>query len=263
MRGKATNKKEIKKYLYYTLSVALWLVVWHVAAKLLDKEILLVTPYRAVVRLFELSLTESFWKAVLTSLGKIVGGFLTACVVGILLASLSAAAKVVYIFLNPLFTVIKATPVTSFIILAILWVKSPYLTSFISFSTAVPLVYFNVYQGIKSANSDILEMSRVFNVSLAGRISKVYVQSAAPFFITAAATGIGFAWKSGIAAEIIGYQGASIGSMIYYAKLYLETADLFAWTLAVILLSMLTEYAFKRVARWLYGDGAAKSRKEL
>ena len=40
------------------------------------------------------------------------------------------------------------------------------------------------------------------------------------------------AFKSGIAAEVIGVPDFSIGANLYEAKIYLDTASLFAWTLA-------------------------------
>ena len=59
-------------------------------------------------------------------------------------------------------------------------------------------------------------------------------------------TGLGFAWKSGIAAEVIALPALSVGKNLYDAKIYLERADLFAWTLAVILLSLGLEALLKR-----------------
>ena len=52
-------------------------------------------------------------------------------------------------------------------------------------------------------------------------------------------TALGLAWKSGVAAEVLAVPLHSIGANVYRSKLYLETTDLFAWTVTVILLSML------------------------
>ena len=46
------------------------------------------------------------------------------------------------------------------------------------------------------------------------------------------------ALQSAIAAEVLTVPHSAIGRMIYESKLYLQTTDLFAWTLAVILLSV-------------------------
>lgn len=55
---------------------------------------------------------------------------------------------------------------------------------------------------------------------------------------------LGMSWKSGIMAEVIGTPKPSIGKEMYAAKAYLQTPDLFAWTLIVIILSLLFEKSF-------------------
>ena len=49
----------------------------------------------------------------------------------------------------------------------------------------------------------------------------------------------------------------SIGKMIFESKLYLETTDLFAWTLAVILLSLVIERVLLKLVRRIGGKGGA------
>ena len=56
-------------------------------------------------------------------------------------------------------------------------------------------------------------------------------------------------WKSGAAAEVIGLPEHSIGEHLYMAKIYLETADLFAWTLVIVLVSLAFERAFLALLR--------------
>ena len=46
---------------------------------------------------------------------------------------------------------------------------------------------------------------------------------------------------AGIAAEVLSTPQLGIGTELYFSKTYLETSDLFAWTLVVILLSMMIE----------------------
>ena len=71
-----------------------------------------------------------------------------------------------------------------------------------------------------------------------------------PFFISALTSALGFAWKSGIAAEVLARPTKAIGKMIYDSKIYLETTDLFAWTLVVILMSVLLEKVVVRLVQW-------------
>ena len=67
--------------------------------------------------------------------------------------------------------------------------------------------------------------------------------------------GLGLAWKAGVAAEVLCLPKNAIGAQVYYAKIYLETPSLFAWTLAVIALSFLLEWAVGLLLRRLEGGG--------
>ena len=86
------------------------------------------------------------------------------------------------------------------------------------------------------------------------QIIYIYVKTVAPYVLSAATAGIGFAWKSGIAAELIGVVRGTIGASLHTARIFLQTADLFAWTITIVLLSYAMERAFalifRRVIKW-------------
>jgi NitT/TauT family transport system permease protein len=129
------------------------------------------------------------------------------------------------------------------------WLATGDIPIFISFLMVVPLIWANVHTGIAGTDTQLLEMAKVYRFSPARKIGYLYVPSVMPYFTAACSTGLGFAWKSGIAAEVIALPALAIGKQIYNAKIYLETVDLFAWTIAVILLSVLLE----RTALWGLG----------
>ena len=85
-------------------------------------------------------------------------------------------------------------------------------------------------------------MAQVYRLSLWKKLRFIYLPAVLPFFSSACVNGLGFAWKSGIAAEVLGRPKLAIGKQIYDSKIYVEIPELFAWTLVVILLSMLLEY---------------------
>ena len=62
-----------------------------------------------------------------------------------------------------------------------------------------------------------------------------------PHFLSACRTSLGLAWKAGVAAEVLTVPVRSIGRMLYESKLYLETVDLFAWTVVVVACSLIIE----------------------
>ena len=65
-----------------------------------------------------------------------------------------------------------------------------------------------------------------------------------PYFLSACRLSLGICWKAGVAAEVIGVPSGSIGEKLYNAKIYLNTPDLFAWTIVIIVISFVFEKCF-------------------
>ncbi|MGL4791441.1 MAG: ABC transporter permease [Anaerotignaceae bacterium] len=244
------NKR--KKLLIKFFAVVFWLMVWQVSSMVVGKELIMPSPFRVLETLFLLIKRETFWISIFSSMFGILKGFVFAVLVGIILAVITAAVPYMEEFFYPILSVIKATPVASFIILAILWIKTANIPVFICFLMVMPIIYTNVYKGIEETDKKLLEMAKVYNFSKLKTIKLIYVPSCLGYFYSACIMGIGFGWKSGIAAEVIATPKLSIGTNLYHAKIYLETAELFAWTLVVIVLSIIIERLFKFiVGKWL------------
>ena len=230
-------------------SVAVWLLAWQGLSMYIGQEILLVSPVSVVFRLAELFKDEGFWASVLFSFSRITAGFLLATVSGVLFAAFAAIFHRVEEFLAPAILFIKSTPVASFTILVLIWVSSRNLSVVISYLMVLPIIYTNVLKGIRSTDSKLLEMAKVFGISRRRRITYIYVSQVLPFFQSACLVGLGLCWKAGVAAEVIGIPKGSMGEKLYMAKIYFATPDLFAWTLTVIIVSLLFEKLFMFLVR--------------
>lgn len=237
-------KKRVKRILCTAAAVLFWLVIWELAALKLNSDIILVSPLDAVRRLFSLAGSGVFWKSVLFSAGRVLLGFALGLAAGTALALLSAKVKVIRILFSPLISAMKSIPVASFTILALIWIGSKNLSVLVSFLICVPIVCANMLEGMDSLDPKLGEMADVFKIPAWRRFVGVYLSQLLPFFRSASRLAIGLCWKSGVAAEVIGIPKGSIGEQLYDSKVYLETADLFAWTITVILLSWLCEKLF-------------------
>ncbi len=240
-------KSNLKKLLIISASVLFWLLIWQIAAVKLNSKILLVSPVEVIGRLGELLPTAEFWRSVMFSAARILLGFALGLTCGCGLALAAGKLKFVRLLFAPLVSVMKSIPVASFTILALIWIGSEDLSVLVSFLICVPIVYANMLEGIDSLDPKLKEMSRVFGIPVWRRFVGVYLSQLLPYFRSASRLAIGLCWKSGAAAEVIGIPDGSIGEKLFEAKVYLETADLFAWTLAVILLSKLCETLFVAV----------------
>ena len=220
------------------LAVAFWLAVWQLVAAAVGSRIILVGPLEVLARLAELVGTGEFWASVATSLGRIGAGFLGGVASGVALAAVASRLPAVRTLLAPVMGALKAVPVASFVILVLLWVSSSNLSVVIAWIMALPIVYTNVCEGIAQTDAGLLEMADVFGLTGLDRVRLVYLARVLPYFRAAVSLALGLSWKAGIAAEVIGLPDLTIGEHLYDAKVYLDTPSLFAWTVAIVVVSV-------------------------
>lgn len=230
------------------LPLLFWLLVWQLAGMAVERSVQgrgneLLLPYpssvlRALVRLWG---TGEFWESVLYSLGRILLGLVGGTLVGSALAVVTCASAWCDTLLSPAVRVIRATPITSFILLILLWTGRDRVPAVIAGLMVTPVVWENLTQGIHATSRELLEMAKAYRFSPLKTARLIYWPSIRPYFGAGVTTAMGLAWKSGVAAEVISLPKLAIGTEIYQSKLYLEIPDLFAWTLMVIALSLVLE----------------------
>ncbi len=185
---------------------------------------------------------SEFYTSTAASLWNVLSGILLAALLGILLAALTHRFSLLRDLVIPLMTVIKATPVASFIVLLLIWIGSDRVPSIITFLIVLPVVWTNIDEGLRQQDPKLCEVADVFGFSAIKRLRLLTIPSVRPYFLSACRSSLGLAWKAGVAAEIIAMPRETIGTMIGEARLYLNTEEMFAWTLTVILLSLLLEF---------------------
>ena len=245
--------KRISPKLTPFLAAAFWLAVWQALSMAVGQPLLLASPAATLARLWALVQTADFWRSLLFTLGHILAGFMLASLSGMALAVLAGRLEFVSALLSPLLSAMRSVPVASFVIAALIWVPSKRLSVLIAFVIVLPVVYAGTLDGVRQIDPRLREMARVFLMSRFNRLRAVELPAALPSVASALSVSIGLAWKSGVAAEVIGIPGGSIGEKLYKAKIYLATPDLFAWTLAIVAVSAacakLLKLALRRIER--------------
>ena len=244
------NKQITKKLIFVTVSFAGWLLLWWLAAKNNSLNFLFPTPVSTLKALGALVITASFWRTVLNSVLRILLGLAIGVLFGIILALLSKLSSFIYTFISLGMTFIKSTPVASVVmILCIIILDNSSLPVIIAVLMVMPIIWQNLIDGFDSVDGKILEMARIFEFSRKKKLKYIWVPTLLNYLIPAVITSIGLAWKSGIAAEIIAYTKNSIGKKIYLSKGFSEYEELMAWTLTVVILSLIFEFLAKYLLR--------------
>jgi len=247
---KKRNKYQFRK-IYIILG---WLIIWQILSLLVGNSILLVGPLETGKALAVQAVTVRFWQTIGCSWLRIAAGFFAGAGAGLILAAASARFPVMEEILSPVFALIKAVPVASFVVLFLIWWHSDILSVAISFCVVLPNIYISTLEGIHSTDGRLLEMAKVFGLSRHDTFFYLYRPALKPFLDSSIRISVGLGWKSGVAAEVIGTPAFSIGERLYMSKIYLETADVLAWTAVTILLSVLSEKAllwlWNRFCNW-------------
>ena len=229
--------------------IAFWLAIWQLLDAIIDNRLVLAGPIRVAQALVEQLGQPDFWVICGASFGRIALGFLLSFVVGFLLALVSCRHRLFRDFVDPIISLLRTIPVASFIILLLIWVGNQALTVFLAFFIVLPLIYTNMVTGFESVDRQMLEMARVYGLSRWRTFLYIYRPAFMPFLMSSTKISLGMTWKSGIMAEVLATPKPSIGKEMATARTFLDTPDLLAWTVVVMVLSFLFEKAFMELLK--------------
>ena len=239
------NSTIFLKILKGTGLFAFWIGVWYIAAALIGKEIFLPFPHTVAIRFLSLFKEAQFWITVGVSLLRILRGFVYGVILGFATALLTHYVPFTRTVISPLLRTVRAVPVVSFILLAFLWLDNDTIPVFIALLMVLPIIWENLSAGLGALDNGLTEMAKVYRIPRGKTLLRIIMPQLIPYFYSGALTGLGLAWKSGIAAEVISYPTVAIGKAMNNAKATLDTAEVFVWTVTVVALSLLFELIIK------------------
>lgn len=226
---------------------AFWLVAWMLVAALVAQPLILPGPGAVVMALLRLMCDAGTWAILVGSGARILGGLALAAVCGGVLAGVSARSRAFARLVAPALSFVKATPVACVVVLLLIWLGSAHVSIAAVFLMALPGVYFSLAEGLAQVNKPLEQTFRLHGVRGWRLFCAHTWREVLPFVLSCARAVIGMGWKAGVAAELIGMAVGTVGEHIYQAKLLIETADLLAWTVLVVVASWVCE----RVLVWL------------
>ena len=239
----------IKKLFKGTAILAFWLLIWQAAAMIINDNFLIPTPLETLNALFVLGQTGQFYLAVFKSLLRIIIGYALGVTVGFLGGVIANKFPLFNDLTSPAIQVIKAVPVASFIILAFFWCESDELPIFIAFLMVLPMVWSETLTALSGIDQKFIELARVYKLSPFKTFFKIKMPFITKTLLTTCLTALGFAWKSGIAAEIICRPQTALGTLLNDHKNYFDMPSVFALTVVVAALSIILEIVLKQAVR--------------
>ena len=246
-----TTSPRVKALLSRAGVLLVYLAIWALLAARINQPLLLPTPMSVLEKLLTLLPNPKFYAALGATLTRTLLAYFLGIAAAVLLGALCARLRVMELLLSPLLSAIRATPVTSFIVLALVWLSSPRVPILTGFLMTLPVVYSALLSAIRAIDPKLIEMASLYGFGRAKTLVHVIIPSVLPAFVHSCLASIGLCWKAVVAAEVIGVPKLAVGSRLYEAKIYLETDSLLAWTLTIVLLSVLLEALLKKAAKRL------------
>ena len=223
---------------------ALWIGAWQVASLLVGSDLVLAGPWQTCVHLLSILTNPRTISIVWFSLSRIAAGFLLAFSLGVALGLAAHRWDAVRTLAAPFVAICRSVPVACVVVLLLIWVGSGAVSGLAVFLMAFPALYLAVLEGLDQSGDAVHEMLVSFCVSRPRRFCAHVWQRVLPYASAASKNACGMAWKAGVAAELIGTPRGSMGERVYQAKILFETADLFAWTVLIVVCSFLCERLF-------------------
>lgn len=223
------------------LCAAFWLLAWALAAAAVGRELVLPGPLAAARALARLAVTAAFWRSVLATLGRVLLGFLLATLLGALLGWATAESPWCDALLSPALRAVRTVPVVSFILLLYFSLPNGQVPTAAALLMALPVEWRAARQGLSAADPRLLELADSYRLGRWRTFRLVRLPAALPALAAGWETGLGLAWKAGVAAEVLCQPKWAMGSGLQAAKATLDAPALVAWTLSMVALSLLLE----------------------
>jgi sulfonate transport system permease protein len=179
---------------------------------------LLPAPDVVLKSFFNLSRSGELFRNVAASLVRIVKGFSASASFALAAAFVCGVNRAVLRQISPTLEFLRHIPPMATIPMLILWfgIGEGSKLVIIVMATFFP-IFLNTVQGVSQCDAGLLEVARGFGYSRAQTLRFVVLPSALPYVLTGMRLGLGYSWRSLIAAELVA-ASSGLGYMILDAE---------------------------------------------
>lgn len=192
-----------------------------------------------------------FFTNITTSLRRILIGFAFATVVGVALGLLIGRYALLRGLLFPAMEVIRPIPAIAWVPMSImLWPTTESSIIFITFLGSFFPILINTIHGVTSVDPVLVRAARCLGAGERALLGQVILPAALPHVFTGLAVGMGVAWVSLIAAEMISGQ-FGVGYFTWEAYSLIEYPNIVIGMIVIGVLGLVCSGAIRMLARLL------------
>lgn len=245
-------KSAVLTVLYPLISLAIVLLVWLIAAKSLDKPLVLPEPKEAFSELFVILGEKQTYEYGALTVGRTFLSFIISTVTAFIFSIIGVLFKPFHKVLSPIVTVLRAAPTLPVIFLTVIWFDYSEVPVVIGFLIAFPLLYSSFYTALTGVDKNLVDMAKSFNVSKKNVIQYVYLPSIRRPCLESMKSVISLTLKVVVAAEITALTKKSLGLLFRIENLTYNISALLALTVFTVIISFILEGLFSLII-WVTG----------
>lgn len=200
----------------------------------------------------ELVRTGELWYHIFISVKRVLIGFLIASVLGVSSGLVFAASRRASTYLTSLIELLRPIPPIAWIPIAILWfgIGDPPSYFIVTIGAFFP-IFVNALNGICSVHPSLVLAAMCLGADRKMLLINVLLPAALPSIMTGLRVGLGIAWTSVIAAELVGAQ-SGLGYMIQLNRILLQTDKIVVGMISIgVIGSLMNQGMFAIERRWL------------
>lgn len=247
------KKMERIKPRWGILPVAIFLAVWEVAARLdLIPGHFFFPPFSAVMQEFyyliaDGVLTHSF----LSSLIRVLIGFCTGSLAGLVIGTLMGWKEILNRTLSPIISLLYPIPALGWLPLLMLWIGiNEALPIAIVFICSFFPICYDTATGIRSVDRDFIQAARTLGASDFRILTTIVLPLALPAIFTGLRLEAGMAWRVIIAAEMVAIP-TGIGALLMRAESLIRVDIIIVCLMVLSLMCFSFERLFNYIERRL------------
>lgn len=238
-----------RRWLSLVLSTVVILALWQGLAVAVNSPLILPLPQQTLEVLVENLGQPLFWQHIGATACRSLAAFAISVVMGSLLGAAAGVSRSFQNLLELPLAIVRATPVVSFILLALFWLGSSLVPVFVAVLMSLPVMIASVETGIISRDQHLLDCCRSYGFSRYQLILHLYIPSCKTYFFSGTLAAFGLSWKVVAAGEVLSLPRRAAGTLLQSAKVHVETTEVFAVTLVLVILSFVLEGLFSLALR--------------
>src|SRR6056297_612535 len=250
------KKKSFKRRIPdWIVGVCLLFIFWWLLSVIISESLIVPSPYEVLLKIVEEVQRGKLLPALAMTFLKAIEGLGIALLIGTPIGIIMGISRRFEEWIRPSTMVLRSMPIVSWLSsVIVIWGMGWQAPVFIIVTTLLPLIIYNIAQGVKSIDMKLIEMANVYQVPRSRIFSQIYMGSIVPFLLSSVRVSLGTMWKVAIVAEFMAGD-SGLGIEISWAKFYLETPTVFAFTSVAVLSGFLLEYLFDQFISHMYKKG--------